>query len=201
MIVIKNAGLAEEGELEGRERRTRNIGGEEIRRKWTRFRYFGVRIAHRWSRVSDLPHDSFFSSDESFHSHGRTAALTRVKIIDPPAARENVQYIAWLQSEHTGWDYPFQRIERSRTESPLRVKIIFLLFLFWEKYRDEYSRAIAISNNRKFSITQILRLWSIYVDVHQTKIFLLKLSPRLKLIILLITTGITRYCVFTELLF
>ena len=47
---------AELGELGGRERRARNVGGrgrgrrrgvEELQRKWTRFRYFGVRIAHR----------------------------------------------------------------------------------------------------------------------------------------------------------
>lgn len=93
-------------------------GGKEIRRKWTRFRYFGVRIAHRWSRTSDLPHDSFFSSDESFHSHVRTSALTRVSIIDPSAARENIYSIAWLQSQHTvrgREDYPFQGIERKQS--------------------------------------------------------------------------------------
>lgn len=97
-------------------------GGKEIRRKWTRFRYFGVRIAHRWSRTSDLPHDSFFSSDESFHSHVRTSALTRVSIIDPSAARENIYSIAWLQSQHTArsrrLSFPGNRTE---TESPPRA--------------------------------------------------------------------------------
>lgn len=104
-------------------------GGEEIRRKWTRFRYFGVRIAHRWSRASDLPHDSFFSSDESFHSHARTAALTRVRIIDPSAARENIQ--CSVTSIRTY--YVVEEIILSRKSNGNRVRerarFVFPLFL------------------------------------------------------------------------
>lgn len=119
-------------------------GGEEIRRKWTRFRYFGVRIAHRWSRASDLPHDSFFSSDESFHSHARTAALTRVRIIDPPAARENIQ--CSVTSIRTY--YAVEEIILSRKSNGNRVRgrarFVLPLFLFPEN-RDEPTRPIAIS--------------------------------------------------------
>lgn len=118
------------------------LGGEEIRRKWTRFRYFGVRIAHRWSRASDLPHDSFFSSDESFHSHVRTSALTRVSIIDPSAAKENIYNVAWLQSQHTlrgREDYPFQGIERKQVPSA-RTRIKDCISLIPEENRDESTR-------------------------------------------------------------
>lgn len=115
-------------------------GGEEIRRKWTRFRYFAVRIAHRWSRASDLPHDSFFSSDESFHSHVRTSALTRVSIIDPSAARRNIYGVAWLQSQHTlrgREDYPFFSQGIERKQSPLRETCIKdCISLISEENRD-----------------------------------------------------------------
>lgn len=126
-------------------------GGEEIRRKWTRFRYFGVRIAHRWSRASDLPHDSFFSSDESFHSHARTAALTRVRIIDPPAARENIQCSVTSIRAY----YAVEEIILSRKSNGNRVRerarIVFPLFLFQEN-RDGPWRPIAISYDRIYPI-------------------------------------------------
>lgn len=119
-------------------------GGKEIRRKWTRFRYFGVRIAHRWSRTSDLPHDSFFSSDESFHSHVRTSALTRVSIIDPSAARkrerEHIYDVAWLQSQRMRLrrlSFPGNRTE---TESPLRERIIRIVFLLFPRKIENLCR-------------------------------------------------------------
>lgn len=107
IAIIKNAGLAERGELAGRERRTRNVGGrgggggarEEIRRKWTRFRYFGVRIAHRRSRASDLPHDSFFSLWRvlSFSRQDGCSHASEKSLILP--RRERTYSVAWLQSE------------------------------------------------------------------------------------------------------
>ena len=127
IVLIKNAGLAELRELGGRERHTRNVGGgsEEIRRKRTRFRYFGVRIAHRWSRASDLPHDSFFSSDESFHSHARTAALTQVRIIDPSAARENIQCSVTSIRAY----YAVEKIILSRKSNGNRVREIYIFLI------------------------------------------------------------------------
>lgn len=127
-------------------------GGEEIRRKWTRFRYFGVRIAHRWSRTSDLPHDSFFSSDESFHSYTRTVTLTRVRIVDP-SATERTYSVAWLQSEHT----MVKEIILSRKSNGNKVRanaqgLYFPYFSFRKIETNILDRLVAISYNQTFPI-------------------------------------------------
>lgn len=148
MAAIKNAGLAERGELDGRERRSRNVGPKEIRRKWTRFRYFGVRIAHRWSRASDLPHDSFFSSDESFHSHAGMATLTRVRIIDP-LAEDGEHSVAWLQSKHTARSKRLSFPEnQTETEfSPCYSKDSASVISYWGKFGVNPSRHLCFESS------------------------------------------------------
>lgn len=175
-------------------------GGEEIRRKWTRFRYFAVRIAHRWSRASDLPHDSFFSSDESFHSHVRTSALTRVSIIDPSAAKGNIYSVAWLQSQHTTTrsrrlSFFSQGIERK--QSPFRERVLKIIFLLFPRRTETSPSQFRAIGNSQLTYANIIGLRSANVNINRSeKEHFFQVYYCLKLLCALLIVKITRLIVF-----